>query len=38
MGNEIAKITVEKGNISGKVDKNVFDSFAEHLGRWCRSC
>ncbi len=33
MDNERAKITVEKGNIIGKVDKNVFGSFAEHLGR-----
>lgn len=33
MGKEKARIAVEKGNIIGEVDKKVFGSFAEHLGR-----
>lgn len=28
-----ARITVENGNVIGKVEKNVFGSFVEHLGR-----
>ena len=28
-----AKITVENGNVIGQVEKNVFGSFVEHLGR-----
>ena len=30
---EQAKITVENGNVIGTVEKNVFGSFVEHLGR-----
>ncbi len=33
MMKEKAKITVENGNVIGQVEKNVFGSFVEHLGR-----
>ena len=33
MINQKAKVTVEKGNVIGEVEKNLFGSFVEHLGR-----
>ena len=33
MSDQRAKITIENANIIGEVDKNVFGSFVEHLGR-----
>ncbi len=33
MGSQRAKLSVEDGNVIGLVDRNVFGSFVEHLGR-----
>ncbi len=33
MESKHTRITIDKGNVIGEVDKNVFGSFAEHLGR-----